>query len=63
MSKLTPIDVVKLIKDIVAYGDDPFEEAYTAILEDYNNCVVEEDKQFMKELLELLDILYERMFR
>ena len=63
MSKLTALDVVKLIKEIVSYGDDPFEEAYSTILQDYRDCKIEEDKEFMKELLELLDVLYDRMFR
>jgi hypothetical protein len=63
MSKLTPVDVVKLIKDIVSYGDDLFEEGYTELICKYRECTDEEEKKLLEELIELLDILYKRMFR
>lgn len=63
MSKLTAIDVVKMIREIVSYGDDPFEDAYTELIHKYRECTDEEEKKFYEELIELLDILYKRMFR
>jgi hypothetical protein len=63
MSKLTPVEVVKLIKGIVSYGDDPFEEAYSEINRKYQECTDEEEKKFYDELIKLLDVLYHRMFR
>jgi len=52
-----------LIRDIVSYGDDPFEEAYTDLVQKYRECTDEEEKKLLEELIELLDILYKRMFR
>lgn len=63
MSKLTALDVVKLIKKAVSYGDDPLEEACAQLSYKYLQCTDEEEKKVYKELIELLDILYDRMFR
>jgi hypothetical protein len=52
-----------LIRDIVSYGDDPFEEGYTELVHKYRECTDEEEKKLLEELIELLDILYKRMFR
>jgi hypothetical protein len=60
---MTPLEVIKLIKEAVSYGDDPLEEACADLIDKYNECTDEEEKKVYKELIELLDILYHRMFR
>ena len=63
MTQWTTIDIIRLIRDIVSYGDDPFEEGYTDLVRKYRECTDEEEKKLLEELIELLDILYKRMFR
>jgi hypothetical protein len=63
MTQWTTIDLIRLIRDIVSYGDDPFEEGYTELVHKYRECTDEEEKKLLEELIELLDILYKRMFR
>ncbi len=60
---MTPLEVIKLIKEAVSYGDDPLEEARAEMSYKYLKCTDEEEKKVYKELIELLDILYHRMFR
>ena len=59
---MTPLEVIKLIKEAVSYGDDPLEEALAELSYKYLKCTDEEEKKIYKELIELLDLLYRRMF-
>ena len=50
-------EIREIITEWIQYGDDPFEDNYASILEEYEKTTDEEQKKILKEVLALMDVL------
>ena len=60
---LTWNELLKVLMVWLEYGDDPFEDEYSEVLEELNKSVDEKRKERIQLVLTIMDFLREKVYR